>query len=412
MRIDFDKWQEIFSSLRRHKLRTILTALSVWWGIFMLVILLGAGKGLENSAEHDFKDDAIASLWIWSDQTSKPYKGLPAGRFIQFENSDHGLIDELEGTRYTSGRYHMWGEFFITYQNKSLSFDVQAVYPEHRHIEKPRMLEGRWLNQKDQDLKRKICVIGKHVQRDFFKKGESPIGKRLNIKGIDFQIVGVFEDARDREMERIYLPVSTMQLVEGTDRLHTIVVEMGDASLEESKVIEDNIRRAMAEQHKFDPDDKQALGMHNGIESYNEFRLVMNFISIFIWFVGIGSIIAGVIGVSNIMLIIVKDRTREIGIRKALGATPGSIISMIVQEAVLLTSVAGYLGLASGIALIFGIQQFMEANNIEAEFFRNPEVNLPTVLAAMAILIISGVVSGLIPALQAVKINPVIAMKS
>ena len=410
--IDVDKWQEIFSSLRRHKLRTFLTALSVWWGIFMLVILLGAGKGLSNSAERDFKDDSIASLWIWSDQTSKPFKGLPAGRRVQFENEDRDIIDKQKGTRYTSGRYHLWGEFFITYKNKSLSFQVQAVYPEHQYIEKPRMIEGRWMNQKDQDEKRKVCVIGKHVQRDFFEKGESPIGERLNIKGVDLQIVGVFEDARDREMERIYTPVSTMQLVEGTDRLHTIVVEMGDASLEESKAIEDRVRLAMAEKHKFAPDDRQALGMHNGIESYNEFKLVMNFISIFIWFVGIGSIIAGVIGVSNIMLIIVKDRTREIGVRKALGATPGSIISMIVQEAVLLTSIAGYMGLASGIAIIFGIQKIMEANNVEAEFFHNPEVNLPTVIIAMLILIISGVVSGLIPAMQAVKIHPVVAMKS
>ncbi|MEL6865328.1 MAG: ABC transporter permease [Bacteroidota bacterium] len=408
---DAEKWQEIFSSMKRHKLRTFLTALSVWWGIFMLVILLGSGNGLQNSAKEGFEEDAVNTLWIWTEQTSEPYKGLPAGRWINFDNTDYDEIDRLETTRYTSGRYRLWGEYTISYKDKSLSYDIQCVHPEHLHIEKLKMVQGRFFNDKDIKEYRKVCAIGLKVAEGFFKEEEA-LGKMIKIKGVEYKVVGVFEDVRDREMERIYLPVSTTQRVEGTDRLHTITVELGEATFEESQQIETDIRQAMAVKHKFAPTDKKAIGIYNGLQEYKEIKMLFSFINIFIWFVGIGSIIAGVIGVSNIMLIIVKERTKEIGIRKALGATPGSIISMIVQEAVFLTSVAGYLGLASGLAVIYAIQQFMEANNIEAEFFVNPEVKLSTVLAALFILVLSGVIAGLIPAIQAVKVNPVVAMKS
>jgi len=377
----------------------------------MLVVLLGAGTGLENSAKHDFENDAMNVLWIWTQQTSEPYKGLPVGRSIQFTNKDFEIVSKHEEVAHGSVQNRIWGEFFISYKNKSLSYGVQAVRPGHAVIEKPLMTHGRFLNDKDLEAYRKVCVIGEPVRNGFFGEEEA-LGKYLNIKGVKYQVVGVFEEERLSEMERIYVPSSTVQRIEGTDRVQTMVIEMGDATLEESLALEEKIRQEMAVQHKFSPKDKSAIGFYNRTEDFQDISSVMILIRTFIWFVGIGSIIAGVIGVSNIMLIIVKERTKEIGVRKALGATPRSIVSMIVQESVFLTSVAGYIGLASGLLLVYGINSFMVANEIEAEFFRDPTVDISAVLIALFILILSGVVAGLIPALQAVKINPVVAMKS
>ena len=411
---DIDKWQEIFASLQRHKLRTFLTALSVWWGIFMLVILLGAGNGLRNSAEADFGDRAKNRLYMWTNKTSIPYKGLPAGRLIEFNKNDYDLLETKKGEDYNhvSGQYWMQGDFFTNYKNKSRSFNVQCVFPDHLYIEMPELTRGRFINNIDIEERRKVAVVGTAVTEEFFKEDENPLNKYIKIKGIEYQIVGVFTKERFRDTERIYLPISTAQQIDGTDRLGNLVVDLNVENVEESKVAEDKIRADLAAYHKFDPKDEMAVGMWNSVEGAQDAKVMLRFIFIFIWLVGIGSIIAGVIGVSNIMLIIVKERTKEIGVRKALGATPGSIISMIVYEAVFLTSQAGYLGLACGLGLVYGIQQFIIANDIEAEFFKNPEVDLSTIMGAIFILIASGVISGLIPALQAVRINPVVAMKS
>ena len=409
--IDIDKWQEIFGSLGRHKLRTLLTAFSVWWGIFMLVILLGSGNGLENSARRDFQNDALNTLWIWTQQTSEPYKGLPAGRFINFTNDDYERIEQHPEIAYASLRNNLWGEFFVSYRDKSLSYRVEAVQPGHQAVELPQMREGRFINATDIDEFRKVCVIGQPVRDGFFNEAQTALGEYLNIKGVKYQIVGVFYEEREREMQRIYIPSSTLQRIQGSDQVQTIILEMGDTPIAETKLLEERIRQQMAAQHKFSPSDRSAIGFFNRSEEFQDIQTVMTLIRTFIWFVGIGSIIAGVIGVSNIMLITVKERTKEIGVRKALGATPNSIVVMIVHESVFLTSVAGYLGLASGLAVIYGLNQFMISNDIDAEFFYNPSVNLGTVLVALFILILSGVVAGLIPALQAVKINPVTAMK-
>jgi len=411
---DQDKWSEIYDSLSRHKLRTFLTALSVWWGIFMLVILIGAGNGLQNSFEKNFADEAINSLWIWQGQTSKPHQGLPAGRYIRFDNEDYDILrNEVDGIEYATGRYFMRGDYFITRKNKSLSFDVSCVHPDFIHFEKNFIEKGRYINEQDITGYRKSCVIGKLVEEAFFEEGEESLSEYLNINGVEYQIVGVFTDpGSDREMRRIYIPVTTVQRIhEGEDRLHGLNVTVNAMTVPESKRIEQRIRSQLAAKHNFDPTDRQAIRIYNTIEDYNEFQTVFAFIKGFIWFVGIGSIIAGVIGVSNIMLIVVKDRTKEIGIRKAMGATPRSIINMILQEAIVLTSVAGYVGLLSGFAIIYGLKTFMETNNIEVEFFYNPEVNFGAVLSALLLLVICGTLAGLIPAMQAVRINPVIAMK-
>lgn len=412
--IDYDKWGEIIDSLKRHKLRTALTMFAVWWGIFMLVILLGAGSGLQNGVEYNFRDDAINSIWVYQGKTSKPYKGLPAGRWISFDNDDFdNLNKQIPEIEYATGRLYIGGEYFVSYKNKAFSFDIRSVHPGHQVIENTIITRGRFINEKDIEEFRKVAVIGTKVTDAFFENGTSPLGKQISIKGTTYQIVGEFtDDGSDNELRKIYLPITTIQkVVTGRERIDQMMFTVGNANLKESKQIEKQIRKEMALRKQYDIEDENAIWVRNNVENFQEFQMVFAFINAFIWFVGIGSIIAGVIGVSNIMLIVVKERTREIGIRKALGATPPSILNMIITESLVLTGFAGYLGLITGVAILYIIKWFLETNELESEFFRNPGVNFWVVFSALILLVLCGVLAGLIPALQAVKVNPVQAMK-
>jgi putative ABC transport system permease protein len=405
--IDIDKWQEIFNSIRKHKLRTILTALGVFWGIFMLTILLGAGKGLQNGIEHEFRDDATNSIWIRRGTTSLPHNGLPKGRQVRFFNADYDfLLENYKDIEHITGRFYLSGDRTVTYGKKKLSFGVRAVHPGHRFLENTMVTHGRYINDADIKGFRKVAVIGKLVKEDLIGD-EDAVGKEINIAGIVYTVIGVFEDSGgDNEMRGIYVPISTAQKVyEGTEEIHQLMFTAGDLSVPEMKALEENIRLNFAARLQFDPEDRRALFISNIAEEYEKFQNLFAAIRMFVWFVGIGSILAGVIGVSNIMLIVVKDRTREIGIRKAVGATPFSIVSMILQEAVLITSFAGYLGLLAGV----GVMSLMES--MEVEYFRNPQINLGVGLAAIAFLVVAGTLAGLMPALQAARINPVEAMK-
>jgi putative ABC transport system permease protein len=346
--------------------------------------------------------------------TSVEYNGLPPGRRINFSNADYDMLkNDIPGVDHVTGRYYLRGDIVITLKAKSLSYTVRCVHPDHQVLENTLMPVGRFINQNDIDQFRKVCVIGKEVRESFFEEGDQVLGTYIKIKNLKYQIVGVFDDTgNEREVQMIYIPISTCQKIyEGEDRIHQLMMTVGDADLEESQRIEAHVRSQMASIHKFSKDDDQAIYINNGLEDYAEFKMVMNFIQGFIWFVGIGSIIAGMIGVSNIMLIVVKDRTREIGIRKALGATPRSIISMVMQESVFITAIAGYLGLLMGFGLVYGLNALMIANDVELEFFHNPEVRFSTVMVALIMLVICGALAGLLPAMQAVKVHPVTAMK-
>ena len=405
--IDWDKWQEIFDSIRRHKLRTFLTALGVFWGIFMLVLLLGAGQGLNNGIEFQFRDDAVNSIFLNAGVTSEPYKGLPKGRRIQFNNEDYDyLVEQFTDIEYITGRLYLSGDRTVKYKQKNLSYTVQAVHPDHIYLENSEMIAGRYLNESDQKSFNKVAVIGDLV-RDNLMDGEDPIGKEINIGGIVYQVIGVFTDSGGENQRRmIYIPISTGQKVyTGRDDIHRLMFTTGDLSVEESSALEERVRLALARRHQFSPEDKRALYTFNLAAEYHQMQNLFLAIRIFVWFVGIGSIIAGVIGVSNIMLIIVKDRTKEIGIRKALGATPRSIVAMILQEAIFITAMAGYLGIIAGIALL------SLAGSVETEFFRNPQINIGVVLSATLVLVIAGAVAGLFPAMQAARINPIEAMR-
>jgi putative ABC transport system permease protein len=406
--IDTDKWREIFNSIQRHPLRTILTALGVFWGIFMLIILLGAGDGLQNGVEYEFRDDAINSMWIRNGTTSMPYRGLPKGRRIEFTNEDYDMLrEQFEDIEHLTGRYYLSGDQMTVYKDKRLSFSTRAVHPGHRYLENTLIDAGRYISEQDLKDVRKVAVIGKIVKQDLFGE-EDAIGKEIEIGGIMYTVVGTYSDTGgENEMRIIYIPVTTAQRVyAGTNRLHQLMLTTNDLTLEETKKLENKIHAAFAARHDFSLDDRRAVSIFSAAEEYQKFINLFTAIKIFVWFVGLGSIIAGVIGISNIMLIVVKDRTREIGVRKALGATPYSIISMILQESVLITAVAGYLGLLAGV----GVISLMES--MEVDFFRSPQVDLGVGLAATLVLVIAGALAGWMPARQAARINPVEAMRS
>lgn len=406
--IDWDKWQEIFNSIRRHKMRTILTALGVFWGIFMLVILLGAGQGLQNGVAHEFRDDAINSVWVRRGTTSMPYKGLPKGRRVLFNNDNYDYLTGFEEIDALTGRYYLQGgNQMVKYGEKSLSFPTVGVHPGHRVVENSIITEGRYINERDIKEIRKVVVIGLPVRRELFGE-KNAIGEMVTIGGIVYTVIGIYRDTGgEEEMRMIYIPMSTAQKVyAGTENVHQLMFTVGDLSVEETNELTEEVRNDLARQLQFDPKDRRAVYIYNQAENYQELMNLFTAIRIFVWFVGLGSIVAGVIGVSNIMLIVVKDRTKEIGIRKALGATPYSIVSMILQEAVFITALAGYLGLIAGIGVIYLIRE------LEVDYFRNPQVDLSVAVAATIVLVLAGALAGLMPALQAARIHPVVAMKS
>lgn len=416
--IDTDKWSEIIDTLFRHKLRTSLTALGVGWGIFMLVLLLGAGKGLQNGVEHNFRDDAVNSLWVNDGQTSIAYKGMPVGREIQFENQDYDALEKIEGIEYKTGRFYLRGDFVIRYKNKSSSYGIRAVHPDHKYLENTLMDIGRFINQTDLDQKRKVAVIGKLVAEDLFDEFEEnpkfPIGQWITLGDVPFQVVGVFSDSgSEREMQNVYLPITTAQLAfNGKSRINQLMMTVGTASVEESNAIAKEIQKDFAARHKFSPDDDRAVRIRNNVEEFEKFQMLFLFIRGFVWVVSLMTILAGIIGVSNIMLIIVKERTKEIGVRKALGATPYSIVSLIVSEAIVITSVAGFFGLTLGVAAIMGMKLLIGDGGGDDSFFRNPEVDLYVVLIAIGLLIVSGALAGFFPAYKAAKIAPIVALRA
>lgn len=405
--IDVDKWQEIFSSISRHKLRTTLTALGVFWGMFMLVLLLGAASGLENGVEYEFRDDAINSIWVRNGTTSLPYQGLPEGRRIQFTNAEFDLIKDMPGVEHITGRYYLPGDQTVSYGQTTLSFPVRSVHPGHRYLENTIMVDGRYLNQQDIEERRKVAVIGENLRKELFKEDKKVIGKEINIGGTVYQIVGLYTDTgSEYETRIIYLPISTaQQIYAGTDRVHQIMFTTGDLSFEQTQALEEKVRVALAGQLRFDPADRRAVWANNRAEEHREIKNLLAMIRLFGWIVSLGSILAGIIGVSNIMLIIVKDRTKEIGIRKAMGATPASIIGMVLQEALVITGVAGYLGICAGIFIV------AQVSSIESGYFRNPQVDWGVTASALVVLVMAGLLAGWMPARRAANIHPVEAMR-
>jgi putative ABC transport system permease protein len=406
---DLDTWQEIIDTVRKNKLRTLLTAFSVAWGILMLVLLLGSGQGLSHGVEYGFRDDATNSIWMRSGQTSVPYRGLRPGRAVQFTNEDHESIKGgLRGVEHITSRFFIPGNLTVAYKSETSSYNVRSVHPDHQYLEKTIITEGRFINPLDLQEFRKVAVIGNRVQAQLFK-GRPALGEYIKVNGIPFRVVGVFiDEGNENEGEVIYLPISTAQRAfNGANRVAMIMMTVGDATVDESQKIADDLRHRIAERHDFDPEDQRAVFISNAVVDFQRFVNLMGGIRLFVWVIGVGTLLAGVVGVSNIMMIAVKERTKEIGIRKAVGATPWSVMSLVLQEAVLVTGVAGYFGLVAGVGLL----QLMSLGLKESDFFRNPEVDFGVALSATALLVMAGAIAGFFPARRAAAIRPVEALR-
>jgi putative ABC transport system permease protein len=405
----FDTLQEIFDTLRRNRLRTLLTALSVAWGMFMLVVLLGAGHGLENGAAYEFRDDAVNSLFIYSGKTSVPFAGRGPGREVKFTNDDREAVaSAFPSVDHSSGRFYLWGEFQVSYGAKHAAFDIRGTHPEHQYLEKTIIMAGRFLNDDDLREKRKVCVIGDRVRQFLFGK-QDPLGEYVKIRGLTYKVIGVFDDVGgEQELRKIYLPITTAQLVyKAPNRIHQLLVTFGDASVEQSQTLAASAKRLLAERHSVSPSDRRAIRVQNNLEEFEKINRVFVWLRVFVWIVGVGTLFAGIVGISNIMLISVKERTKEIGLRKALGATPSSLVGLVLGESILVTSMAGYSGLVLGIGAVATAARFLH----DVPYLREPRVDISLGLTATALLVVAGTLAGLFPALHAARVSPIVALR-
>lgn len=416
---DLDKWQEIFSTIKKNKLRTFLTGFAIAWGIFMLMILLGAGNGLSNGVGSNFQSRTINALWIGGRETSLPYQGLKPGRRIYFDLKDYEDIKKIKHVDMVSARYFSNSRIY-SYKNEYGGYTTQACHPEYQYIEKLKITEGRFLNDIDIKYKRKVVVIGNDIKEALFN-GNNPIGDYLKIDGVLYKVVGVYDEDNPREGSRQGLiPITTAHLLLniGT-RVHNLAVKTTDISKTESLELEQQIRELLAKNHRFDVNDPRAIWVRNSLENYVETMKIFSAIKIFVWGIGILTLIAGIIGVSNIMLIAVKERTKEIGVRKALGATPRSIVGLILLESVFITLLAGYIGMFFGISLMELINMLMEkaasaaassSDRGQMRMFLNPTVNLKIAISSLTLLVSAGALAGYIPAKRAASIKPIEAL--
>lgn len=401
-------FREILDTIRKNKLRTFLTAFSVAWGIFILIILLGTGNGLRNGVKHAFSKDAVNAIWVSGGNTTLPHAGMLPGRRIQLSIEDSSILTRIPNAEHFSPRQNMWGVSQFTYKNTlGTDFSVRGVGPAMVIGENIQIVAGRFVNERDVTEFRKTACIGRPMQAELFE-GKDPIGEWFEINGISFQVVGVFRDAQESDERRAYIPHTTASKAFGyATRIDQFVFTIDQESQAEAAALEAHIRQRFAEQYRFNPADRRAIWVRNSYEEYSKIMSLINGIRIFIWMIGIGTILAGVVGVSNIMMITVKERTREIGIRKAIGATPWDVISMVLFESVLITTFAGYFGMLTGIFLLETISGQLPA----ADFFRDPEVDLQTALACTGVLVVAGTVAGFFPARKAASIPPIEALR-
>ncbi len=404
-----DGLAEILAVLSRNRLRTLLTALSVAWGTFVLALLLGAGRGLRTGVAWEFRDDAVAAVWIHGGQTSVPFAGRAPGRSVYFTHGDYDAIGrEIRGAEHRTGRYYLWGEFQVSRGARHAAFDIRGVHPGHRYLERTELVRGRFLNDADLAERRKVAVIGTQVTEALFG-GEDPVGARIAIRGSSYLIVGEFADVGgEAELRRIYVPITTAQLVYGQpDIIHGLAFTLASEDLAASREASAATRALLGRRHAVAPEDRRALRVHNNLEEFRRMTEVFTWVDVFVWVVALGTLFAGIVGVGNIMLIAVAERTREIGVRKAVGATSASIVGMIVTEAVLITALSGYAGLVAGVTVV----ELVAGSGLDLGLLREPAVDVRLGLIASALLVGAGALAGLFPALRAARVDPIVALR-
>ena len=405
---DRDIWQEIFNTIKKNKLRTFLTGFSVGWAIFILVMILASINGMQNGFYSQFNDDATNSIFIRPGTTSEAYAGFEAGRRIQFKNDDIAYIQASFPDDFVEISARYYANAVARYKTETGTYSVQAVHPDHQIIEKTIVTKGRFVNEADQGNKAKVAVIGRKVAEDLFKD-EDPLGKFVEFNNLPFKVIGVFTDEGDDNAERrIYAPISTYQRIYGNTSDINAILLTYNPNYDLTKALEfsDKLELVMKRRHNVSPEDQSGLFVWNyaqAFEDISSFTTVLRVIGISVAFL---ILIAGIVGIGNIMVFTIKERTKEMGVRKALGAQPGQIINLVILESIFITTISGFIGLLFAWAILALI-----GPTIETPAFTNPNVRASTVITATVILIIAGVLAGLIPAIKAANVKPIVALR-
>ena len=408
---DLDRWEEIWQTISRNRKRSIMTAFGVFWGIFMLTIMLGAGLGLKNALFSQLGDMSVNSCFFWGGRTSIPYKGLPSGRYWQFENEDLAAIKKQVPNVRSVGSV-IWGsEYKFSRNDKKGDYSLVGYNPDFQQISPQPIRFGRFFNEIDMEQQRKVCILTEQVWLDLFPGGEDPVGSTIRMNNMYLTVIGMIK-VPDRGFrfhgdKSVLMPVSTMQQMYNMGhKLHSVAVAANDDA--DIKEVETNIKQLVFARHPISPDDTKAVYSQNLGEQVNKFNSLFGGIGTLTWIVGIGTLLAGLVGVSNIMLVIVRERTQEIGVRRALGARPRIIISQIMSESFVLTFVAGIFGLALAVALLSGAESVLTAS---AGRPIRPQISFGTGMLSMTVLILGSLLAGILPASRALRIKPVDAIR-
>jgi len=414
---DLDNWQEVWATLRSNRLRTFLTAFGVFWGILMLMAMLGFGSSIDAGSRRQMKGMATNLLFTWGQTTTIAYDGLPTGRNVKFDTSDIEILRRLPGIEWLAPRLQLGGwmsGFNVSYEGKTGSYTVMGDFPDFRHILAFEYQAGRFINERDIAEQRKVAVIGQAVRDELFPASESPIGKYLKISGVYFEVVGITRTLRsgpngDRDANTVFVPFTTLKnAFHVGDRVGFFALTAKPGV--DGPELEHQVRSALAQHHRVSPDDSLAIGSFNAFVMFGKFRMFFIVLALVSWVVGGATLLAGMVGVSNIMLITVKERTKEIGVRKALGATPASIVAMVMKESIVLASIAGLLGVAAGTGLLALANTILE--NAKDTPLGPPNLSFQTVMMAVGVLIASGAIAGIMPAAHAASIKPIEALRT
>jgi putative ABC transport system permease protein len=404
---DLDRWIEIFQTIGKNKLRTALSGFTIAFSILLFTLLFGVGNGLKHTFEKQFAGDSQNSIYINSGRTTKPYKGLQSGRRIQFRNDDSKFMNDKFEDEIQFFSPNIQRSMQAIYKGEQNRYTVRAVYPDYQPLESAVIQDGRFLSYLDIDKKAKVVAIGRLVEKDLFGQ-LSALGKNINLEGISYKVVGVFNDPGGDNDERfIYTPFTTFQgMYKPNDELDYFGLTFNpELNVDQALAFSNLLTKMLKEKHNIDPRDQGAIRVRNYAEGTKNVQAFMMVLNIIILFIGIGTLVAGIIGISNIMVYIVKERTKELGIRKALGATPKSIVGMIMMESIFVTALAGYSGLLIGVFTLKAI-----GKNLEKYFILNPSVETYVVVGATIVLIIAGTIAGYIPAKRAASIKPIVAL--
>jgi len=404
---DLDRWREIFQAISKNKLRTALSGFTIAFAILLFTLLFGVGNGLKHTFEKQFAGDSQNSIYVNSGRTTKPYKGLQSGRRIQFRNEDSKFINEKFSDKIQYFSPNIQRNMQVIYGGEQNRYNIRAVYPDYQPLESAVIQDGRFLTYLDIERRSKVVAIGRLVEKDLFDQ-RSALGKNLNIEGISYKVVGVFNDpGGDNDERYIYTPFTTFQgMYKPNDELDYIGMTFSpDLSVDQAISFSNLLTKMLKEKHNVDPRDQGAIRVRNYAEGTKNVQQFMTVLNVIILFIGIGTLVAGIIGISNIMVYIVRERTKELGIRKALGATPKSIVGMIMMESIFVTALAGYSGLMIGVFTLDAL-----GKTLEKYFILNPSVEIYVVVGATIVLIIAGTIAGYIPAKRAARIKPIVAL--